>query len=231
MAALALCWCAQASHCGHFSCWRAQAEGTWVSVVVAHGLSCSIECGIFPTALTGKFLTTRPPGKLLYLFYRSVFNQGRFCPQETCGKVWRCFCSSRCRERGGCYWHLMDRGQGCCWTPYKVGFQQRNYPSKIVSGAEVKKPLQTKKLRFKGIAYPRSHGYCGRQKMTPQIYGRGGNDNPLQHSCLGNPMNREAWQAAVHRATKTQTQLSTSTIGGKGELKLEMEIRLLIHGS
>ena len=25
-----------------------------------------------------------------------------------------------------------------------------------------------------------------------------GNDNPLQYSCLGNPMNREAWQAIVH---------------------------------
>ena len=37
------------SHCGRFSC-GAQALGTWASVVVAHGLSCRIECGIFPTA-------------------------------------------------------------------------------------------------------------------------------------------------------------------------------------
>ena len=157
MAALALCWCAQASHCDHFFCWRAQAVGTWASVVVAHGLSCSIECGIVPTALTGKFLTTRPPGKPLYLFYRSVFNQGRFCPQETCGKVWRCFCLSRCRERGGCYWHLMDRGQGFCWTLYKVGFQQRNYPSKIVSGAEVKKPCY--RWRNWGLRELRTQGH------------------------------------------------------------------------
>ena len=26
----------------------------------------------------------------------------------------------------------------------------------------------------------------------------GENGNPLQHSCLGNPMDREAWPAAVH---------------------------------
>ena len=26
----------------------------------------------------------------------------------------------------------------------------------------------------------------------------GGHDNPLQYSCLENPMDREAWQAAVH---------------------------------
>jgi len=25
-----------------------------------------------------------------------------------------------------------------------------------------------------------------------------GNGNPLQYSCLGNPMDRRAWQAAVH---------------------------------
>ena len=28
-----------------------------------------------------------------------------------------------------------------------------------------------------------------------------GNDNPLQHSCLGNPMDREAWRATVHGVT------------------------------
>ena len=36
---------------------------------------------------------------------------------------------------------------------------------------------------------------------------RGGHDNPLQHSCLENPMDREAWWAIVHRVTKSQTQL------------------------
>ena len=30
----------------------------------------------------------------------------------------------------------------------------------------------------------------------------GGNDYPLQYSCLGNPMDRGAWQAIVHRVTK-----------------------------
>ena len=33
----------------------------------------------------------------------------------------------------------------------------------------------------------------------------GGHNNPLQYSCLENPMNREAWQATVHRVTKSQT--------------------------
>ena len=29
----------------------------------------------------------------------------------------------------------------------------------------------------------------------------GGDGNPLQHSCLGNPIVRRAWQATVHRVT------------------------------
>ena len=31
---------------------------------------------------------------------------------------------------------------------------------------------------------------------------------PLQYSCLENPMDREAWQATVHGAGKSQTRLS-----------------------
>ena len=31
---------------------------------------------------------------------------------------------------------------------------------------------------------------------------RGGSGNPLRYSCLGNPMDREAWRAAVHGVTK-----------------------------
>ena len=34
-----------------------------------------------------------------------------------------------------------------------------------------------------------------------------GNGNPLQYSCLENPMDRGAWQAAVCRVAKSQTQL------------------------
>ena len=34
---------------------------------------------------------------------------------------------------------------------------------------------------------------------------REGNGNPLQYSCLGNPMDRGAWQAAVPAVTKNQT--------------------------
>ena len=35
----------------------------------------------------------------------------------------------------------------------------------------------------------------------------GEHGNPLQYSCLENPMDREAWWAVVHRVAKSQTQL------------------------
>ena len=35
-----------------------------------------------------------------------------------------------------------------------------------------------------------------------------GNDNSLQYSCLGNPIDTRVWWTAVHGVTKSQTQLS-----------------------
>ena len=54
-----------------FSCCRARALGPQASVVVAHGLSCSMACGNLPRpglepmspALAGGFLINAPPGK------------------------------------------------------------------------------------------------------------------------------------------------------------------------
>ena len=34
-----------------------------------------------------------------------------------------------------------------------------------------------------------------------------GNGNPLQYSCLGNPMDKGAWQAAVHGVTRVRQDL------------------------
>ena len=42
-----------------------------------------------------------------------------------------------------------------------------------------------------------------------------GNGNPLQYSCLGNLMDREAWRATVHRGAKernTTQQLNNENI-------------------
>ena len=44
-----------------------------------------------------------------------------------------------------------------------------------------------------------------------------GNGNPLQYSCLENPMDGGAWWAAVHGVTKSRTQLSDFTSQTKEE--------------
>ena len=38
-----------------------------------------------------------------------------------------------------------------------------------------------------------------------------GNGNPLQYSCVENPMDGGAWRATVHRVTKSRTRLSDFT--------------------
>ena len=39
-----------------------------------------------------------------------------------------------------------------------------------------------------------------------------GNGNPLQYSCLENPMDGRAWRATVHGVAKSQTRLSDFTL-------------------
>ena len=43
----------------------------------------------------------------------------------------------------------------------------------------------------------------------------GGNGNPLQYSCPGNPMDRGAWQAASHRVTKESDRTYRLNNGNK----------------
>ena len=51
---------------------------------------------------------------------------------------------------------------------------------------------------------------CRRLRFDPWVRKTPGegNGNPLQYSCLGNPMDRRAWWATVHEVTKSWTQLT-----------------------
>ena len=60
-----------------------------------------------------------------------------------------------------------------------------------------------------------------------------GNGNPLQYSCLENPMDGGAWLATVHGVTKSQTRLSNFTslhtvkdfgIVNKAEVDVSLEL-------
>ena len=57
---------------------------------------------------------------------------------------------------------------------------------------------------------PANAGYMSFLPGLGRSRGRG-NGNPLQDSCLGNPMDRGASGATVHEVAKSQTQLSTRT--------------------
>ena len=46
------------------------------------------------------------------------------------------------------------------------------------------------------------------------------NGNPLQYSCLENPMDRGAWQSTVHSIAKRQTQLKQLSIARRNKGKL-----------
>ena len=53
-----------------------------------------------------------------------------------------------------------------------------------------------------------------------------GNGNPLQYSCLENPMDRGAWRATVHRVAKSQTRLSNFTFFLSFTLMLKLVVVL-----
>ena len=46
--------------------------------------------------------------------------------------------------------------------------------------------------------------------LSSKLFGEG-NGNPLQYSCLENPMDGGAWEAAVHGVAMSWTQLSDFT--------------------
>ena len=77
------------------------------------------------------------------------------------------------------------------------------------SGIEITRAFQVKRV-VKNL--PANTGRHKRHMFGSGRAPGGGYSNPLLYSCLENPMDRGAWQATVHRVTKSQTwlkQLST----------------------
>ena len=56
---------------------------------------------------------------------------------------------------------------------------------------------------------------------------RGGNGNPLQYSCLGNPMDRGAWQATVIES-QSQTRLRYG-VHSPGKMQTVLRKPVIIH--
>ena len=84
--------------------------------------------------------------------------------------------------------------EGVSKTHFLVIFMDANLHLGFPGSSVVKKP-------------PASAGDVDSIPGSGRSHGEG-NSNPLQYSCLGNPMDRGAWRAIVHGVTKNQTQLS-----------------------
>ena len=69
------------------------------------------------------------------------------------------------------------------WLIFKSGFP---------GGSVVKNPAAMQEVPETQVQS------LGQQDPSPG----GGNGNPFQYSCLGNPVDRGAWQAIVHGVTK-----------------------------
>ena len=50
-----------------------------------------------------------------------------------------------------------------------------------------------------------------KKQTSLETYSGEENGNPLQYSCLGNPMDRKVWWARVHGVAKSQIGLSMHT--------------------
>ena len=67
---------------------------------------------------------------------------------------------------------------------------------------------------FPGSSDGKASAYNARDPGSIPGSGRSpgeGNGNPLQYSCLENPMDRGAWWATIHGVSKSWTQLSDFT--------------------
>ena len=93
------------------------------------------------------------------------------------------------------------------------------------------------RMGFLGVSVGKgSHCNAGDPGLIPgwERFPGEGNGNPLQYSCLENPMDREAWWATVHRVSqKSQTrqkQLSThSTVDKTAFAQVQESLEVLEH--
>ena len=79
-------------------------------------------------------------------------------------------------------------------------------------------PTESKKLFYTSVSLLLSriqgyHYHLSKFHIYVLVYctGREGNGNPLQYSCLENPMDRGAWWAAVHGFARSRTRQSEFT--------------------
>ena len=134
---------------------------------------------------------------------RLHFHFSLSCIGEGNGNPLQCSCLENPRDRGA--W----------WAAVYGVTQSRTQLKRLSSSSSREHRYHQKHLKQNAwIAMPSSRGssrpshiilwihFLIRANKTPF------NDNPLQYSCLENPMDRGVWQAAIHGVAESQTWLS-----------------------
>ena len=113
-----------------------------------------------------------------------------FCPLRVCLSRWECFTQVHVLEVGHIQW-LME-----------IGIKGYSHFSPTSEAVRLPQWLSGKETACNA-------GATGDVGTIPGLgrFPRGGHGNPLQYSCLKNPMDRGTWRATVHGVTKSWTQL------------------------
>ena len=69
-------------------------------------------------------------------------------------------------------------------------------------------PVDLSYSKFLSYSFPQGFPCGTAVRISLPIPGEG-NENPLQYFCLGNPMDRGAWRATVHRLQRVRHDLAT----------------------
>ena len=135
--------------------------------------------------------------------------------KDTCTPMFMCVCAQSCPILcNPMYWsppsssvHRILQARILEWLPSPSPgdlLTQESNPHflRLLHWQEDSSPLRH-------LGSPCVHGDSWVRRSPGEGYGNlgEGHGNPLQYSCLENPMDRGAWWATVHGVTKSQTQL------------------------
>ena len=118
-------------------------------------------------------------------------------------------------------------------TKKRYGNGKNIFKQDIWKGVNIKtiKGTHTTQQSFPGSLViknlPANAGVTGDVGLIPgsEISPASGNDNPLQYSCLENPMDRRTWRVTVHGVAKSQTQLWQMSIQPRNKRNSNKKIR------
>ena len=91
-------------------------------------------------------------------------------------------------------------------SPLPVGLGKNSLPKSFYLGLMM---LWASQVALVVKNPPANAGDVRDKRLIPGLgrWPRAGHGNPLQYSCLENPMDRRAWQTTVHGVTKSRTWL------------------------